>query len=158
MILLESVLRNRAYPLHRSGPNGERVRSGAMFGRGKKAPDPSLGAFLAAAEALDRAQRALLTAVPTSRNPGASLAEALGVFGRGLAEAERLMPPWRTDATEAWWQRCEAALRAASDEAARLSDNPPGPTDFEALNARIGDVLDPLEDFADAERVLRGRR
>lgn len=114
--------------------------------------------FGAVATALAAAQRALLTAIPTARDPGAPLADALAAFARGLDDVERSMPGWRTPATEEWWRRCEEALREARSEAERLRASPPGPTEFEALNARVGDVLAPLEDFADAERALAGRR
>lgn len=125
----------------------------------KRPPDPELATarkrFDAVAALLDRAQRALLLAVPTARHPGAALSDSIDAFEASLADAEAIMPSWRTAATEEWWQRCRAALDAAKAEAARLRATPPGPTEFESLNARIGDVLAPLEDFAEAERALR---
>ncbi len=121
--------------------------------------DPELAraraAFDAVAVALDRAQRALLLAIPTARHPGAALGEALDAFENGLDEVERLMPSWRTSATEQSWQTCNASLHTARAEAQRLRVSPPAPTEFELLNARVGDVLEPLEDFAETERALR---
>lgn len=111
--------------------------------------------FAAVAEAVDRAQRALLAAVPTYRHPGAPLSVALDDFDAALAEVARRMPAWRSPVTDAWWRRCEDALAAAEAQATRLRAAPPGPEEFEALNARIGDVLAPLEDFAEAEQALR---
>lgn len=115
-----------------------------------------MGAFLEVAEALDAAQRALLGAVPTSRHPGIPLGEAIASFRRRLAEAEARMPAWRRDATADVHDRCAAALDAARAEAETLAGEP-GPLGFERLNARIGDVLHPLEEFAEAERALRRR-
>lgn len=106
------------------------------------------------AAALDAAQRALLAAIPTARDPGVPLAQAIAAFEEGLREAETLMPPWRTPGTQASHDRCAQALVQARREAERLRLEP-GRLEFEALNARIGDVLHPLEVFADAERALR---
>lgn len=128
----------------------------------RKDTDPELArareAFAAAAVALDRAQRALLVAIPTARHPGAPLAEALDAFERGLDDVEALMPSWRTPATQRSWDTCAASLRKARTEAARLRRHPPGPTEFETLNVRVGDVLEPLEDFTETERALRKMR
>lgn len=123
---------------------------------GSSRPEAHAG-FDRVAGALDGAQRSLLLAIPTARHPGAPLLEALDAFDRGLAEVERLMPGWRSDGTEPLWVRCDAALIEARAAAAHVRASPPGPTEFEALNGRIGDVLAPLEVFADAERSLRSK-
>jgi len=127
--------------------------------RGRKL-DPILQAFLKLAEQLDLAQRALLTAIPTSRNPGRPLDVALDEFELGLANAERLMPGWLTDETREWHARCSEDLASARNEAAALrAAIPEGEIlQFELLNSRIGDMLHPLEEFADAERFLRKRK
>lgn len=133
-----------------------------MVFRRRSTPDPEREAararFGEVAVALDRAQRLLLTAIPTSRNPGIPLLEALDAFERGLDDAESVMPGWRSPGVEELWQRCASALRDSRTEVARLRAAPPGPTQFELLNSRVGDVLAPLEDFNDAERILIGRR
>jgi hypothetical protein len=111
-------------------------------------------AFAAVAERLDDAQRALLAAIPTARTAGIPLALALLEFDKGLDEAETAMPAWRHDRTSALWEECEVGLREARREADRLRLEP-ADLGFEALNARIGDVLAPLERFTEAERALR---
>ncbi|MCA1834222.1 MAG: hypothetical protein ABR548_01025 [Actinomycetota bacterium] len=132
----------------------------ALFRRKLEAPEliDARIAFDELARALDAAQRMLLLAVPTSRHPGAPLSEALDSFEAGIGEVVRLMPGWRTRSTEVLWKTCELALATSRAEAAALRSKRPGPTEFEALNARIGDVLAPLEHFADAERFIKGRR
>jgi hypothetical protein len=111
-------------------------------------------AFAAVAERLAGAQRALLAAIPTARTPGIPLALAVLEFEKGLDEAEASMPGWRHERTSALWEGCRAALVDArrESEALRLD---PADLGFEALNARIGDVLAPLERLTEAERALR---
>lgn len=124
----------------------------------RRRPDPEAErlreAFGPVAERIDEAQRALLAAIPTARNPGIPLALALLEFEKGLEEAEQAMPPWRQERTSADWEACREALERARREGARLRLEPED-LGFEALNARVGDVLAPLERFADAERALR---
>jgi hypothetical protein len=122
----------------------------------RKTANPVADAFGLVAARLDAAQRALLAAIPTSRDPGILLADALSLFEAGLTEAEALMPAWRSEQTALDHDRCTLALRNARAEAERLRLDT-APLEFEALNARIGDVLHPLEEFADAERALLER-
>lgn len=126
--------------------------------RRRRAHDPEIArarrAFARLAEHVDAAQRGLLAAVPTYWDPGVPLAQALADFEGNLREAERLMPEWRLPATEESWTRCAHAIRIAKGEAQRLRLDPDDLT-FEQLNVRIGDVVAPLESFADAERALR---
>lgn len=128
----------------------------ALFRR--KASDPTQRAareaFLRIAVMLDTAQRALLSTVPTARSAGTPLAEALDDFIGRLSGIEAEMPEWRTDQTEEPWTRCSEALVLARAEAERLRAEP-GRLGFEALNARLGDVISPLEEFADVARALR---
>jgi len=106
---------------------------------------------------VDAAQRALLAAVPTSRDPGVPLAQALVAFAEELEDAARAMPAWRDEAAAGMWESCSKALedaRVRADEL-RLEGADLG---FEALTLRVGDLLHPLEAFADAETHLRRRR
>lgn len=132
--------------------------------RRRPPPDPGLAAaldaFAAVASSVERAQRALLAAIPTARDRGAPLRQALEGFEAWRSRAAAGMAAWRHERTNAEWERCREALDRARAEADRLraEDGPPG---FEVLNVRIGEVLDPLEAFRDAERALRsaaGRR
>lgn len=131
-----------------------------MRWRRRARPDPereaAQRAFESLAEPLDAAQRALLAVIPTSRDPGIPLAQGLAAFEAGAREALARMPAWRRDAVEREWLACREALERALAEAERLRLEP-AELDFEALNARVGDVLAPLEAFADAERRLRKR-
>jgi hypothetical protein len=117
-----------------------------LFRRSPLPPD-----FLEAAGHVDAAPRALLSAIPTSRDAGAPLAEALARFSAHLADAEASLGKWEDEPNR---NECLRAAGAARAEAERLRLHP-GALEFEALNARVGDVLHPLEVFADTERALR---
>jgi hypothetical protein len=119
--------------------------------------DPKLSAardaFRLCAAELNSAQRALLAAVPTSRDNGIPLAEALDGFLEGLDRIEAKMPGWRIEQTEDAWKDCFGVLATARAEALRVKANPPA--GFEALNARLADVIAPFEQFAYAALSLR---
>lgn len=129
----------------------------------RRSPDPGTAAareaFRRVTGELDAAQRVLLAAVPTSRDTGTPLAEAIDGFLAGLARAESSMSAWRTERTEAVWVRCERALAGARAAAGSLNtDSAAGSLGFEALNARLGDLLSPLEEFADVAAEIRRLR
>lgn len=63
------------------------------------------------------------------------------------------MEHWTGDDIAELRERCRTSIAHADAESTRLLDA--GPLSFEALNARVGDVLHPLEELADAERQLR---
>jgi hypothetical protein len=98
----------------------------------------------------------LLGAVATSRDEGAPLEEAIDGFLAGLSRAESSMSAWRTDRTETLWRRGAEALVEARSEAQRLRDDPSAVRlGFEELNSRLGDIVAPLEEFADVAVEMR---
>jgi hypothetical protein len=112
-------------------------------------------AFRRCAAELDSAQRALLAAVPTARDEGMPLDEAIDGFLAGLDRLEAAMPGWRIEQTEEDWKGCFKVLAEARATALKIKEKPPA--GFEALNARLGDVIAPLEQFAYAALSLRRR-
>lgn len=126
----------------------------------RKTADPETAAareaFRRVTAELDAAQRVLLAAVPTSRDSGVPLKEAIEGFLAGLSRAEGLMSAWRVARTEELWRRCAEALVEARSEAQRLRDDPGAEQlGFEPLNTRLGDLVVPLEEFADAAADIR---
>jgi hypothetical protein len=113
-------------------------------------------AFSVAAGLVGEAQRALIAAVPTSRDPGMPLADALEAFLAALRNLDGAMPAWRDDRVAHEWTKCSDGIRESRIQAERLQKHDAELT-FEQLNARVGDVLYPLEAFADAECDLRRR-
>lgn len=129
-----------------------------MFRKPPKDPLPEeiRRAFSVAAGLVDEAQRALIAAVPTSRNPGVPLADALEAFLVAVRTLDGAMPAWRDDRVAHEWTKCSDGILQAREQAEMLQRLDVNLT-FEQLNARVGDVLYPLEAFADAERDLRRR-
>ena len=115
-------------------------------------PEP----FEAAAASVQAAKDALLAAVPRGRTAGAPLAEALAGFEDHLRAALGEVAVSGEPEIEEDWRRCREALseslRAA--ERLRLEESPEG---YEELYAVLGEILDPLEIFADVERRLQRR-
>ena len=126
----------------------------------KRAPDPLpegiRHAFSVAAGLVGEAQRALIAAIPTARHQGVPLATALDAFLIALQTLDDAMPAWRDAQAAHEWTKCSEGIREARAQAVALMHTDAGLT-FEQLNARVGDVLYPLEAFADAERDLRRR-
>ena len=125
----------------------------------RRSQDRSLAAardaFRRCAAELDAAQRALLAAVPTARNEGIPLAGAIDEYVAGLDRLEEHMGGWRIEQTEDAWKDCFRVLGESRALALKVKESPP--KDFEALNARLADVIAPLEQFAYAALSLRRR-
>jgi hypothetical protein len=119
-------------------------------------PDTTRRAFAVAAGLVDEAQRALIAAVPTSRNAGISLADALDAFIAVLGALDEARPAWRDERLAHEWTKCAEGISEARAQAVALQRIDVDLT-FEQLNASVGDVLYPLEAFADAERDVRRR-
>ena len=116
-------------------------------------------AFGRVAAAIARGKDALLASVPTTRLPGRPLADTLVEFEEALTDAAAEMEAWRAPAVEEVWSRAAAGLAAARDLARRIRLEAPEPEGFEALVGTIGDLLDPLDAFHEAEdRFARLRR
>jgi hypothetical protein len=111
-------------------------------------------AFAEAVERIERGKAALVSAVPTARTEGTPLAEALQAYEAGLRGARQAMERWRTPEMEGSWQECSAGLDEAARRAERLRLEAPS-LDFEGLVMVLGDLIAPLEPFADAARRLR---
>jgi hypothetical protein len=113
-------------------------------------------AFSEAVDRIEHGKAALVSAVPTPRAEGTSLAEALNAFETALRKARQEMRGWRTPETEESWQACSSALTESADRAERLRLEAPS-LDYEGLVMTLGDLIAPLEAFAEAERRLRMR-
>jgi hypothetical protein len=117
---------------------------------------PALEGFRDVLGHVERAERALTDAVPTTRLPGRPLAESLLVFEDELSAAEQSMPAWRADELEDEWRSCSDAIAAARHQAERLRLAGGSPEGFESLVGAIGDVLAPLDAFGRAADRFRG--
>lgn len=119
---------------------------------------PLEGLRLTVAE-VEAAKQAMTRTVPSTRLPGAPLAEAMVGFQEHLDRALELMPGWRHPAVDEEWQACDAGIRESLERARRLREDPPDLGGFEGLIWAVDQVLAPLEAFeAAAERFRTLRR
>ena len=103
---------------------------------------------------VERAKEDLVAATPSPRGVTAvPLAEALLRFEEGLASARDAMDAWRRSETEEVWAACLEGLEESLRRAERLRLDAPA-LDYEGLVAKLADLIDPLDAFADAERAL----
>jgi hypothetical protein len=119
---------------------------------------PALASFEALAPALDRARSVLTESVPGTRLPGRPLAETLLEFEDRLREVRAGMDAWRTPEVEAQWVAASSGLDEALALADRVRTQAPDPGGFEGLIGLIGDLLAPLDAFADAADRFRALR
>jgi hypothetical protein len=142
-------------------PSGGRAGSIAYvpFSRKRRgspeAPSIARGFALVAGH-VDRAKAALLESVPSPRGvPGRSPAEALLEFEGAIRDAVESMDGWRAAETEGAWNECRDALGDALAGAERLRLEAP-PLDYESLVTVLGDLMDPLHAFDEADRLVAG--
>jgi hypothetical protein len=115
-------------------------------------------AFESLAPALDRARAVLTGSVPGTRLPGRPLAETLLGFEEGLREVRAGMDAWRVPQVDEAWLAASAGLDEALALADRVRTEAPDPGGFEGLIGLIGDLLAPLDAFADAAERFRALR
>jgi hypothetical protein len=118
---------------------------------------PALPAFEVVVERVEAGKRELVAAVPSPRGvPDRPLAEALIGFEEGLRQAEILMDAWHAPDLEDAWRSCRDALGEARRRAERLRLEAPA-VDYEGLVAVLGELMAPLEAFADVDDRITGR-
>ncbi len=100
---------------------------------------------------LESGKAALVSTVPRGRVEPPPLAEGLFAFEAALREARRIMPAWRRPETNDLWSRCLDAINESARMAERLRLEAPR-LDYESMVFVIGDIIAPLEVFAEAER------
>jgi hypothetical protein len=125
--------------------------------RGGSSQASAAGGFVLVAGHVDRAKSALLASVPSPRGvPGRPLPEAMLEFESALRDAVVSMDGWRGPGTETAWKACRDALDEALVRAERLRLEAP-PLDYESLVTLLGDLMDPLRAFDEADLLQAGR-
>ncbi|CAN5251308.1 hypothetical protein BH20ACT9_BH20ACT9_17030 [soil metagenome] len=120
---------------------------------------PAWEAFHAQAERVEAARRALLSCLPVGRVDPAPVPVGLELLRDELTDVAGQLHRWRTEEVDDTWRGCREAvvesLRAV-DDAHRIATST---TELEELLDAVGDVVEPLDAWADAERRwLRLRR
>lgn len=120
---------------------------------------PAWEAFHAQAERVEAARRALLSCLPVGRVDPAPVPVGLELLRDELTDVAGQLHRWRTEELHDTWRGCHQAIvesLRAVDHANRIATTT---TELEALLDAVGDVIEPLDAWADAERRwLRLRR
>jgi hypothetical protein len=103
---------------------------------------------------VDEAKGTLASAAPGGRSAGVLLAEALAGFEQGLREAYASAPSWRLPEVMEAWNVCRASLEEAGRRAERFRLGDP-PESYGQLYGELGDLMEPLDAFADAFERFR---
>jgi len=107
---------------------------------------------------LGDAKDALTGVMPTTRSPGAPLAEALLTFEEILGRVGERMGEWRAPAVEEAWRAADEGLRTSLERGRALREDPPELGGFEGLIWVVGELLDPLDAFEAAAMRFRDLR
>lgn len=112
-------------------------------------------AFLDCAQAIEAGRRVLLGTLPTGRVEPAPVAVGVDALRRSLDDVRAWMPAWRLPEIADAHEDCLTALDdadAALDELLEVAANT---AELEELLDAVGEVVAPLDAFADAERAWR---
>ena len=126
-----------------------------MFRRKTMPPQlrPAHAAFEAQAGRVEGARQALLSCLPVGRVDPAPVPVGLDLLRDELTAVRAELGAWRVPEVEREWLACRTAVEeafAGFDEAHRVAT---GSTELEQLLEAVGDVVEPLDAWADAERA-----
>ena len=99
----------------------------------------------------------MLATLPAGRVAPAPVEVGLSAMEAAIADARAWMPSWRVDELADEWARCAVALDAAAAAVAPAREVAATTRELDALLVAVGDVVEPLVAFGDAERAVRRR-
>lgn len=111
--------------------------------------------FLDCAQAIEAGRRVLLGTLPTGRVEPAPVAVGVDALASSLEDVRGWMPAWRLPEIEADWTDCVAAVDEAHGNLDEVLAVAAATSELEELLEAVGDVVAPLDAFADAERAWR---
>ncbi len=121
--------------------------------------EPVHAAFLACAEHVDLAQRAMIRCVPSSARSAALPLEVGAETVRvSLGEARVLMPLWRHPLLEAAWLACETGIEDTLNGLDGAVAAAGATEELEVALTAVQDLLEPLHAFVDAEEAFNRLR
>lgn len=131
-----------------------------MFGRKVMPPRlvPAWEAFQEQAARVEAARQALLRCLPVGRVDPAPVPVGLDLVRDELRAVRPRLPEWRVAEVEQVWARVAAAMdesEGAVDEAHRVAGST---RELEELLDAVGEVVEPLDAWGEAERAWLGLR
>lgn len=130
----------------------------ALFQRRPELPahlHAAWGAFLDCAQAIEAGRRVLLGTLPTGRVEPAPIAVGVDALARALQDARGWMPAWKLPELADDWDDCAAGIDEAEANLAEVRQVAAETSELEDLLEAVGEVVAPLDAFADAERTWR---
>lgn len=129
-----------------------------LFQRRPELPDDLHDAwwtFLDCAQAIEAGRRVLLGTLPTGRVEPAPVAVGVDALRQSLEDVRAWMPAWRLPQLAEDWDECAAAVDEAETQCDELLQVAADTDELEELLEAVGEVVAPLDAFADAERAWR---
>jgi hypothetical protein len=114
--------------------------------------------FLAQAERVEAARRALLACLPIGRVDPAPVPVGLDLLRDELRGVGAELSAWRVPEVEHTWRAVAAAVAEAEDAIPHAADVATTTRELEELLDAIGEVVEPLDAWSDAERAWRRLR
>jgi hypothetical protein len=116
---------------------------------------PAWRAFLDCAAVIEGGRRTLLATMPVGRVEPTPVGLGVDAMATALDDARGWMDAWRLEALEDDWQDCAAAMDEASAQLPEVRAVAASTSELEELQEAVGEVIEPLDAFADAERTWR---
>lgn len=112
-------------------------------------------AFLDCAQTIEAGRRVLLGTLPTGRVEPAPVAVGVEAMERALADCAGWMPAWKLPELADDWEDCQTAMTEARQHLDEVLEVAASTSELEELLEAVGDVVAPLDAFADAEQAWR---
>lgn len=116
---------------------------------------PAWQAFLDCAAVIEGGRRTLLGTLPVGRVEHTPIGLGVDAMAAALEDAEGWMDGWRVDGLEDEWQDCLDAMHEARGNLDEVRSVAAETDELEELQEAIGEVIAPLDAFADAEQSWR---
>lgn len=118
---------------------------------------PAWQAFLDCAAVIEGGRRRLLGTMPVGRVEPTPVGLGADAMAAALDDAEGWMDDWRVESLQDAWRDCSEAMDEARANLAEVREVAAETTELEELQEAVGEVVAPLDAFADAEQAWRRR-
>ena len=116
---------------------------------------PAWQAFLDCAAVIEGGRRTLLGTLPVGRVEHTPIGLGVDAMAAALDDAEGWMDGWRVEVLEEDWQDCLDAMHEARGNLDEVREVAAETDELEELQEAVGEVIAPLDVFADAEQAWR---
>ena len=131
-----------------------------MFSRKRLSEDlvGPFAVFCEQAERVENARQALLSCLPVGRVDPVPIPVGLDLVADEVAAVREDMDAWRVPPVEDHWEHCRRAMDEAEKAIPAARDVAASTGELEELLDAVGEVVEPLDAWHDAERHWRSLR